>query len=131
MEEFVRQIIAAVAPYFITFVVTMVGLVLTMVTAWLKNKIKSEKADNAISMVEDAVYDVVQHMEQTVRPMLSDGKLSDQERQLIKTKALKRLKENLSPQVVKALQMVTGDMEKYLETKMEATIHRLKRRESL
>ena len=115
------------APYLITFIVAVISLFLSVAVSWLKQKVKSEQANNAIDIVTDAVYDVVHHMEQTVRPMLSDGKLDDQEKQIIKQKALGRLKEGLSPQVLKALQMVTADVEKFLESKLESTVYRLKK----
>ena len=126
MENFGRQLVAELAPYFITFIVTVVSLFLTLAVTWLKNRIQSEKAEKAIDIAESAVYDVVQHMEQTVRPMLSDGKLDDQERQLIKARALSRVKETLGPQIIKALTLVTNDVEKYLETKLEAAVHNTK-----
>jgi len=123
---FMQQILGIVLPALLALIAALVSVGLKFVIQWLNTKIKNDEISGALGLLTDAVQDVVNEMEQTVRPMLSDGKLSMEEQARIKRAAIDKVDKILAPSAKKALDKAVGNLEQLIETKIEATVKTMK-----
>mgnify|MGYP000501119286 CR=1 FL=1 len=125
---FTQQLLGIILPALLTLIAAMVSIGLKYVIQWLNTKVKNDELKSAIEMLSDVTWDVVNEMEQTVRPMLSDGKLTKEEQARIKRAAIDKVNNVLAPTVKKSLEKTVGNMEKMIETKIEAYVKTMKER---
>lgn len=99
-------------------------------TAEISANIKDSKIRSAISSAEDCVTTVVLEMSQTVvddlKAKSADGKLTDDEIKAIKSDALEKIKKLISGEIYNTLSTVFGDVEAWLNCKIEAEVKKLK-----
>lgn len=106
---------------------TLLGLI-----SWLvKNKIKNDSVKTFLGRVFEEVRDTVLAVEQTyvsaLRDANADGKLTKEERAEAKRLALATIRSNLGVKGIKKLAKLVGvDVDKWLDTRMEATLADMK-----
>lgn len=102
-----------------------------MASKWIQEKVKNETASGILLRLDDAVLTVVRELQQTMvddlKAASSDGKLTKEERDEIKTKALGNLKSYYGTKGLKILAQVLGlsigaEFDKFLSSKLEAKV---------
>lgn len=120
MEDKLLEIIGAI-------VVAIIGLGVTYATAWIRHRFKNEKLADAAEQIGKAVMISVKEAEQTIRPMLKDGKLDDQEKAGIRTTVIGNAKKRITPAALKILEDSVSDFNDYMNSQVEAAVHDLKK----
>lgn len=108
----------------------IVGIILsaglTYSAQFLRQRIKSEAANRAISSVENIVQAAVLEAQQTVVDNLKElngGKLTDEEKVQIKSSVLAAVKARLTEETINELRGITADVEGYLTSLIESHVH--------
>ena len=99
----------------------------TMLQAWLSKKIKDDKLRLISNTVLDLIRDSVLFVNQTIVEQLKkDGKFDAEAQHLALSKALERVKANLTKESLAILTELYGDVETWLQTQIEAFVNRSK-----
>ena len=108
----------------------IVGIILsaglTYSAQFLRQRIKGEAANRAISSVENIVQAAVLEAQQTVVDNLKElngGKLTDEEKEQIKSSVLAAVKARLTEETINELRGITADVEGYLTSLIESHVH--------
>lgn len=110
--------IAAVA---ITAIIT--GVVLPLISSWLKSKVNNQKWANAIDDVTVQVSNSVDYLEQTlVKQLKEDGKWNTDTQKEVLNEAVTAVMNNLSADTLKYLQENVSDMTAYITQCIESKI---------
>lgn len=116
-------ILAQLIPYIVTAVVAIGGWLLTEFARWVRSKIHNEKTFNMIAIIDDIVRSTVIDLEKTVRPALSDGKLTKEEGENIKNKAIELIKKQLPKHLSNGqTSLLTSDITAYISSKIEQAV---------
>lgn len=99
----------------------------TELTRWVRSKTKNERVAAATEILSRTVVDTVKELEQTVRPMLSDGRLSPEEGNAIKTRARDLINSKLTPVTLDLVKSNVGDLETWISGKIEASVYDMKK----
>ena len=122
-QEVLNVILSAVS----IAVTGLVGWGVKALTTWLNTKIKDSQISNCLSQLTVIVSDAVMSVFQTVVATLKkNGKFDQTAQTEAKNAALKIIKTQLTPELVKFIQDNYGDLEQWLNTKIEAVICDLK-----
>jgi len=96
----------------------------------VKKKIENEQFDKYLRILEDAVYDVVGKLNQTIVEKLKaaavDGKLTREEIEDLGASALYDIKAILGSRGIEVLQTVYEDLNSLITTKVESVINERK-----
>lgn len=110
----------AIRPELLSFVVTLLGLFLTLAVNSLRRKFDNDTAGAILDQVEKAASLVVRELEQTMVPevkaALEDGKLTKEEADKLKAIAIERVQAHVGKKVPVAL----------IVSAIEAAVHKLK-----
>lgn len=118
----IANAVAIVAPIAGTVIVTLIGIGIKRANAWLQSKVESERMRSALLQVSEATVAAVADLEKTVRPYMSDGKLTEDEQAQIKAAAMHRINTQV-PYAVKALANAgMQDLEKFLNGRIELAV---------
>lgn len=93
---------------------------------YLRQRSKNEVANRAINSIENVVRAAVLEAQQTVVDSLKErngGKLTDEEKEQIKSDVLKAVKTRLTKEALKELQGITADLEGYLASLIESYVY--------
>lgn len=123
-EEIIKEILPIVG----TIVVALVGWGLTELTRWIRAKTGNERLANAMDQLGMAVMVSVRELEQTARPLLSDGKLTDSEKARLKAKAIETVRSRLTPAMTKELKKNLVDLNEWIGGQVEAEVMTMKSR---
>jgi sorbitol-specific phosphotransferase system component IIBC len=127
MPEAVVDIIA----YSLPLLTTGITAVLTMAGFYLNRKYQNSKLTQALFIVNQIVIDVVKELNQTVVDELKaarmDGKLTRDEADQIKHKAIEMTLQRLGMDLLKTIQSSMGPITDLLATKIEAAVFDHKR----
>ncbi|MBZ4649160.1 hypothetical protein [Thermosipho sp. (in: thermotogales)] len=125
-----QLLIQSVMPIVGTLISTLLTVLLGYFASYMKQKYQNEKIQEAIQITENAAYDVVMGLEQTVVSDLlkasSDGKLTEEDKIMLKNNALVTLKSRIKPHVKNSLQLVYDNLDKYFEDLLETTVKEVK-----
>ncbi len=108
----------------------LIGMILTSLVSWgisiLKSKTKADIAKTSLDQVDQVVGTVVGGLAQTMAgPMkdaAADGKLSDQEKKVLKATAEANTKALLTDAVITAAQNSLADLDAYINQKIEEQV---------
>lgn len=103
-----------------------ISAALALAARYLREKTKNEVANRAISAVENIVRSAVLEAKQTIVDSLKEqngGKLTDEDKEEIKTRVLKAIKARLTDETLKELKWITQDIEGYLSSLIESYVH--------
>jgi dGTP triphosphohydrolase len=127
MEEVIEQL----QPILATLLIAVLTWGATELTKWIRNKTQSERVASATDEVTRAIIDSVKEIEQTMRPMLTDGELSASEKLKLKEAAMKSINNKVRPEVLKVVGKNVQDMTAWLNSKVEATVLDVKKGEDV
>jgi hypothetical protein len=106
-----------------TAVMALVGVGITAFTNWISTKTKNAKMDKYIGYALDAVYAAVSDVMQTyVDDIKASGKLTEEQKEEAKQKALVKVKNIMSVATYKALGEAYGDVEQWLQSNIQAEV---------
>jgi hypothetical protein len=129
MSDFLLTVVAEHALTVLTWVLTMLG-VLGAKYAW--GKISNDWARGVMMRVyaeiESAVLEVVQVYTDDLKKAAADGKLTNLEKTNARSLALKTIKSNIGKKGLARLARILGcgDLDRWLMSKVESTVHNLK-----
>jgi hypothetical protein len=127
----VSQIMGDIVFYSLPFVTTGLTVALTMAGFYINRNYKNSKLSQALLVVDQIVIDVVKELNQTVveglKAAKADGKLTRDEAEQIKHKAIEMILKRLGGNMLKIIQASMGPITFLLSTKIEATVFDEKR----
>ncbi|HBF37940.1 MAG TPA: hypothetical protein DDW50_11525 [Firmicutes bacterium] len=124
-------VIEEIAVYVVPFATTGVTILLTMAGFYLHRNYQTSKFTQALIILDQIVIAVVQELNQTVvadlKAAKADGKLTKDEAEQIKHKAMELVIKKLGVDMLKTIQMYFGPITDILVTKIEAAVFDAKR----
>jgi hypothetical protein len=130
-EAVVPEIIGDMAIYTLPFITTGITVVLTMAGLYLHRNYQNSKLIQALLILDQIVIDVVRELNQTVVDELkaakADGKLTRDEAEQIKHKAIEMILNRVGGDMLKTIQIYMGPITSLLVTKIEAAVFDAKR----
>jgi len=122
MDTIYQEILKILIPSILTLITSFVGYALILMRRWIENKLHLEHSSNSFQLMDKIVEAVVNDLEQTVRPMLSDGKLSKVEQLKLKELALERSRKLIAPEIKDLLLTKITNLDEYLSSRIEYEI---------
>jgi hypothetical protein len=120
------EIVGDILIWTLPFMTTGITVVLAMSGLYLNRKYQNSKLTQALLILDQVVIDVVKELNQTVVEELkaarADGKLTRDEAEQIKHKAIEVTLKRLNVDMVKTIQVSMGPITDLLAMKIEAAI---------
>jgi hypothetical protein len=120
------EMVGDILVYTLPLMTTGITVVLTMAGIYLNRKYQNSKLSQALLIVDQVVIDVVKELNQTVVEELKaakvDGKLSKDEAEQIRNKAVDLILKRLGSDMIKIIQTSMGPVTDVVITKIEAAI---------
>ena len=126
-DQFFTEIAKIVYPAAVSVVAAACTWLCVAIKQHIERSIKTKNIRNALFHLDATIQTVIAEMEQTVRPMLSDGKLSKEEAQKIKEMAIERVKAILDKNAKEILMAMVDDFSGLIGSKIEKEIHEEKK----
>lgn len=99
----------------------------SMLTKWLDSKIKDEKMKNFLSKMNSIIIDAITAVYQEfVEQLKKEGKFDDEAKVQAKQKAMDIINSQMTTEMKKYIQENYGDIEKWINQKIESVIYELK-----
>ena len=99
----------------------------SMLTKWLDSKIKDEKMKNFLSKMNSIITDAITAVYQEfVEQLKKEGKFDDEAKVQAKQKAMDIINSQMTTEMKKYIQENYGDIEKWINQKIESVIYELK-----
>jgi hypothetical protein len=95
------------------------------VTAKIKDQNLKQAATTAEDCITTAVLEIAQTTVDDLKEAAADGKLTDEEKEQVKAAAFSRAKELISTDVFSALDSITGNVDEWIKSKIEAAVKKL------
>jgi len=122
----VEQLITDVLlPIIATIATAAVPILIKFGVDYLKAKTSNEKVHSALNQLNDLVVTTVKELEQTTRAALSDGKLTQEEKDKIKAIAMTKIKGQVPKYLGDQLQVAVTDLSEYISSKIEAAVNEI------
>lgn len=124
MQEFLTTLIQSIVAAAIPVIVAFVSRWLNIKAKQTKEAINSDLADRYIDEAQNAVITAVEMISQTfVDGLKADGNFIESNQKKALAMALSKAKELLTSEASKFLTNAYGDLNKYIITQIEGTIH--------
>lgn len=124
-------VLEEIAIYSVPFLTTGVTIILSMAGLYLHRNYQTSKLTQALIILDQIAIDVVQELNQTVvndlKAAKADGKLTRDEAEQIKHKAIELVLKKMGGDILKTLQAYMGPITNILTTKIEAAVFDAKR----
>ena len=127
METFISQ----VTPVLVSLVVALAGWGVAELTRWIRTRTKNERLNGAIDVIAAATMASVKEAELTIRPTLSDGKLTPAEIKGIKATVAANVKRRVGPAALKIAKENLTDLDDWIGAQAEASVYDLKNGEEV
>jgi hypothetical protein len=120
------EIVEDILVYTLPFMTAGITAVLTMAGFYLNSTYQNSRLTRALLILDQVVIEVVKELNQTVVEELkaarADGKLTRDEAEQIKSKAVELILKRLGGEMIKIIQTTLGPITEVLVTKIEAAI---------
>ena len=87
-------------------------------------------AKDALKFIDSIIFNVVSELDDTIKKDLlkatEDGKLTDEEKTMLKNKALELVKSQISDPIKEAATVLVGDIDSYISTVIENQVTEIK-----
>ena len=121
-----ETILVSLIPEIFSILMVIVAIGTTYGIQFLKKKVKNEEIREALNVVSEVTGTIVGSLNQTMaKPMreaASDGKLKDEEKLVLKTRAIAEVKAILGAEIPKILKKRVPDLEKLISHNVEANV---------
>lgn len=118
--EVVDKAMGTVLDVLVPFLVLLVTYAIKKASDYLQERLDSDRLERAVQQIERDALNVVTGLEEDVRPMYEDRKLTAEERKAIKKMALVRLKNRLPQKAAdRAVAVGSVALEEYLADVIE------------
>ena len=121
-----ETIVKDIAPILISLVVALIGWGVAELTRWIRQKTKSDRISTAFEMIGAATVAAVKEAEVTIRPTLTDGKLTPEEIASIKTTVTANVKRRIGPAALKVARENLPDLDDWINAQTEAEVYDLR-----
>lgn len=123
MNELLQQVLIAVAGAIGLGLAGLISWGFTELTKWLAVKTKNEKLFKAVAIAQQLVVDAVQAVQQTfVEQLKADGKFDSKKQKEALELSLRKVINNLTPEIMEILEDTYGDVEEWLINQIESFI---------
>lgn len=140
MSDFLASIMPHLLEAFGIVLASIVSFVAMRLSKFISSRVKNEDLKTGLLAINNAIWTAVREVEQTGRKELlkaqEDGEISEEEvseiKQRLKSTAMSRAKEIGGDHGITLLKTVIGniDIDKYIDSRIEAEIHELRKIES-
>lgn len=121
MYDVIISNLIKIAAVTITAIIT--GVILPLISSWIKSKVNNQKWANAIDDVTAQVSNSVDYLEQTlVNQLKKDGKWNTDTQKEVLNEAVTTVMNNLSADTLKYLQENVSDITAYITQCIESKI---------
>lgn len=121
MNDVIISNLVEIVAVAITAIIT--GVVLPLISSWIKTKVNNQKWANAIDDITVQVSNSVDYLEQTlVNQLKKDGKWNTDTQKEVLNEAITTVMNNLSADTLKYLQENVSDITAYITQCIEAKI---------
>ena len=121
-----EKILVAAMPEIFSILMVIIATGITYGVQFLKRKVKNEEVREALNTVCDVTSTIVNSLNQTMAaPMkeaASDGKLKDEEKLSLKTRAITEVRAVLGAEIPKILRKRVPDLEKLISHNVEENV---------
>lgn len=131
MQEIMEVIAAQIVPAIGVLMATLVSVGMAYAIKWLKLKTGSEAIASAGEIVAATVNDLTASTVKELKAKSIDGKLTLKEAESIKLMAKSRIKNQIPVAVAKASIMAIGDLNAFIEGKIEQEVNKQKVKEGI
>ena len=133
MNALIQEItIQVVAPIAVSVASALAIWILGELARWVRARSKNERVVSAIDRMCHTTASTVAELEQVLVPAIkkagADGKLTPAERKYLKLQALARIKKRLAPAVHREARAAIGDVDSFLQAKIEQAVLEMKAR---
>ena len=122
MEEIMEVMAAQMIPVIVATLATLISVGLIRLNKWLKMKTNSEAVAAAGEIVAATVNNLTATTVKNLKAASADGKLTMSEAYRVKDDAVARVKSQLPPAVAKAAALAIGDLDAYINGKVEQVV---------
>lgn len=132
MELSLNQVLVGVFSLVLIYTTTQLGKLLTTKAKEVLSNAKDEKVGATIIRIIDLIQDVVDYINITVvndlKEASKDGKLTTAEKSEIFNLAMERIKDMLTLEMCTVLSSLVGNVDLWLETKIEQSVNKAKKK---
>lgn len=126
MEGMMEVIAAQIVPAIGVLMATLISIGMAYAIKWLKLKTGSEAVASAGEIVAATVNDLTASTVKDLKAKSIDGKLSLKEAESVKFMAKSRIKNQMPDAVAKASVLAIGDLNAFIEGKIEQEVNKQK-----
>lgn len=116
---------------FINFTASLIVIILGFVVKYLKENVKNSTVTKTVDIFERVVNNSVAFVQQTIVDDLkeanADGKLTDEEKEYVKKRAIAAINAQLSTEAKEVLAQVFGDIDDIIDKWIESSVTKLKK----
>ena len=124
MNEILLNVLSAVVTVIVLPLISYAGVKLS---TWLSTKIKNDKAKQLLTTATGIVFNAVGLVSQTyVDSLKASGSFDEEAQRTALTKAKEAALSQMNEEVVDYITTTYGDLDNWLTTQIEATIHQEK-----
>ena len=123
---FMEQVLPVILTTASGLVVLIVGWGVKILGAYIANKTKNENLIVAFDTLAEIIDTTVKDLEQTFKAAAADGKFTDDEKRVIKAKALGMVDKQLPEFVKSQIAVGVNDLQGYVDSKIEAIVLEMK-----
>lgn len=123
-----QELMQIIIPAATAAVSILTSFLLAYLSKYLRSKTQNETILHAFDSASIITNDVVAAINQSVKKAGEDGKITQEEAQRIKQEAMIALREQLPTKVQETLTQAVGDLQSFLDTKIEAAVFAQKQR---
>lgn len=125
-NPYIQALIEYVLPSFATALATLLTVAAGLLVKSLNERHNNNKVQSALELAEKTMLEIILSLEQTVVQEFikksQDGKLTEEEKVVLKTLALETMKEVLKPNVKEALSQIYQNLDAYFEFLLESQL---------
>jgi hypothetical protein len=117
-----EELIKTLGPILVGVVTLLASWGLAELSRYVRTKTKNEQALGAMDAFSEIVKTTVFDLAQTATGSLKDGRFTPAEGAKIKQEAVDKIKSQITPALEKQLSSAVADLEKFLNSKVEAEV---------
>lgn len=122
MENFWSEIAGQLAVPIAGVLVTLISVCFARLNSWLQKKDGNESLIAIADLVSSKVNQLNESIVADIKEAAADGKLTREEAKMIRARAAQEVREVLPKTATKAAKKLVGDLDSYIEGKIEESV---------
>lgn len=117
-----QQLLAIIIPFAATALSILTTWALYELKKWIRTKTGSVELEDSMIVLENVIQGVVTEINETLKEVGADGKLSPEDARLLKSRALKTIGRQLPPATKKVLEKNIANLGNFVSGKVEVAV---------